>query len=140
MPQPHTDAAAPCRALGLGTRPGNVVLVCRETPNHPTTLLSPTGGTAGGRACCPHGIPLWTPPFRALCPSRRLLGLLGSLLAQLDEGLGLLVPLPALQQPQDLIAWREKRGAMWAGGGDGWCVGGCGGGGTPPPYRRVWGG
>lgn len=40
-------------------------------------------------------------------PSLRLLGLLGSLLAELSEGLSLFVPFPGLQQLQDLICQRR---------------------------------
>lgn len=57
----------------------------------------------------------WIPSFRDPLPpppSLCLLGLLGSLLAELNEGLSLFVPLPGFQQLEDLISCRR--------GGEGW--------------------
>lgn len=78
------------------------------------------GGAEGHKDPCSHlklqhwqkacGAPGWTPSFQDLLPlppSLGFLGLPGSLLAELNEGLSLFVPLPGLQQLEDLICWRE---------------------------------
>lgn len=81
----HRDPSVPCRRFHL---------------QHRQNSGDPTGQKSS----------FWdrlSPP-----PSFGLLGLLGSLLAELNEGLSLFVPLPGLQQPEDLVSCQ--------GGGEGW--------------------
>lgn len=54
-------------------------------------------------------------------------GLLGSLPPQLHERLGLTIPLPALQQPQDWVPCEERRLGVRLGAGSAWVVQGTAG-------------
>lgn len=100
-------------------------------------LQSPLSVRPGRRAALRWGQP--SPPRKA-CPYQEhppprlspwlwgmLGGLLGSLPPQLHKRLGLTVPLPALQQPQDWVPCEERRwGLGWWGGGRRQCLGSAG--------------
>lgn len=114
----HRDLSVPCRRFHL---------------QHWQNSGGPTGRTPS----------FWdrlSPP-----PSLRLLGLLGSLLAELNEGLSLFVPLPGLQQPEDLVSCQRGGEGRWdtlaAAPPDAVGLGALSGAqpGCGTTYRRVWG-